>query len=245
MITANGQPLEIAPLRDSRGAAPSLLRRRATTEGYLFFRSLLPAAEVLAFRDVVLGLCRERGWLENGKATVRAGVRLGAYDDPHWIAFLGDVFAEPGFDAFASAPGVVQTLATIYRKSPARVAGDLCRVVSPDTAEITTRPHQDLHYLPAADGLWTVWFGVDDCPLDIGPLAVLPGSHRRGPLPHTGAGRGDDGVTGLDGEVWAASDLQAGDVLMFGGLTLHRALDNTTPNRLRLSVDFRYVPSQV
>jgi ectoine hydroxylase-related dioxygenase (phytanoyl-CoA dioxygenase family) len=53
------------------------------------------------------------------------------------------------------------------------------------------------------------------------------------------------GVVGTDvpdDATWAASDLEAGDVVLFSALTVHCALDNTTADRLRVSVDYRYRP---
>jgi hypothetical protein len=43
----------------------------------------------------------------------------------------------------------------------------------------------------------------------------------------------------LEELTWVTSDVGAGDVLLFGALTVHAALHNATPN-MRLSVDFRY-----
>jgi ectoine hydroxylase-related dioxygenase (phytanoyl-CoA dioxygenase family) len=54
------------------------------------------------------------------------------------------------------------------------------------------------------------------------------------------------GVVGTDvpeNVAWATSDLAAGDVVLFSALTVHRALDNVTSDRLRVSVDFRYRPA--
>ena len=39
---------------------------------------------------------------------------------------------------------------------------------------------------------------------------------------------------------WQSADLDLGDVLLFSSHTIHRALPNLTPTRLRISVDYRY-----
>jgi hypothetical protein len=41
-----------------------VLRSRMEADGYLFFRGLVPADEVLAVRRDVLTLCAEAGWLD-------------------------------------------------------------------------------------------------------------------------------------------------------------------------------------
>jgi ectoine hydroxylase-related dioxygenase (phytanoyl-CoA dioxygenase family) len=69
---------------------------------------------------------------------------------------------------------------------------------------------------------------------------VLPGSHDRGLLPHCGDEPSLLGVKVPGDTKWSASDLRSGDVVLFDGLTLHRALPHRSSPRLRLSVDYRY-----
>ena len=42
--------------------------------------------------------------------------------------------------------------------------------------------------------------------------------------------------------VWYSTDYEIGDTLLFPALTIHRALPNTTEDKLRLSLDNRYHP---
>jgi len=42
--------------------------------------------------------------------------------------------------------------------------------------------------------------------------------------------------------VWATGDLMPGDAILFHCMTIHRAFDNRSASRIRLSVDFRYQP---
>ncbi len=63
--------------------------------------------------------------------------------------------------------------------------------------------------------------------MELGPLAIAPGSHRHD-------GRGPD-------ETWLTASLRAGDVLLFSTLTRHRGCGNFT-DRVRLSADFRFAP---
>jgi ectoine hydroxylase-related dioxygenase (phytanoyl-CoA dioxygenase family) len=79
-----------------------------------------------------------------------------------------------------------------------------------------------------------------ETPLDLGPLAVLPGSHRAGLAAHQGNGAGRQGVALADDAQLAASPVSPGDAILFNCLTVHGALPNLTTDRVRLSVDFRY-----
>ena len=100
--------------------------------------------------------------------------------------------------------------------------------------------------------LVTSWTPIGDVPLDMGPLAILVGSHRFDLLKET-YGNMDvdrDNVTGsfskdpielVDryGGQWGTSSFKIGDALIFGMFTMHGSLDNTT-NRYRISADTRY-----
>jgi ectoine hydroxylase-related dioxygenase (phytanoyl-CoA dioxygenase family) len=85
-----------------------------------------------------------------------------------------------------------------------------------------------------------MWVPLGRCPLVLGPLAVLPGSHERGLLPHTGDVAWRRGVDVADDAGWAASDLEPGDAIFFSWLTVHRALPNASDRALRLSATCRY-----
>lgn len=233
------------PLCASDAAADaSVIRRRAARDGYVFFRSLLPRDRVDAMCDHVLSVADDLGWLDAdappGSALSVAGVRLGAYDDPRWIAFLQRVLPHPSFAAVRGAPAVLAVLAAIFDAPPESDAGDLCRVVSSDDPAHTTVAHQDQFYLPGSTPRWSMWVPLDRCPLGLGPLAVLPGSHTRGLLPHTGDVAWRRAVAVASDTGWAASDLEPGDAIFFSSLTVHRALPNTSGRRLRLSLTCRY-----
>jgi ectoine hydroxylase-related dioxygenase (phytanoyl-CoA dioxygenase family) len=112
-----------------------------------------------------------------------------------------------------------------------------------DALHQTTPPHQDHWYTGGTTNLWTVWIALTEIPLALGPLAVLPGSHVKGLVPHDGQGAGRQGVQVIEDEQFAAAPLAAGDAIVFNCLTVHRALPNVTRDRVRLSVDYRYQPA--
>jgi ectoine hydroxylase-related dioxygenase (phytanoyl-CoA dioxygenase family) len=151
----------------------------------------------------------------------------------------------PEFLALRRDPFVLDVLGRLFGEEPLDGRGDTCRIMSPAARDLTTPPHQDRFYVRQSDLLWTVWIPLGDCPVELGGLAVLPGSHRRGLLPHAGEGAGRQGADVGPEERWATAGYRCGDVLMFNCLTLHRAAENRTLNRLRISADFRYVPESV
>jgi len=222
-------------------AAPAALRREFDTHGYLFLAGLLPAATVLAVRRVVLDHCRAGGWLaagrDGGSDALVPGRDPGDPDDAEWRVVLANVLADPALDALRDHAAIRAVLEALADGPVQSRAGDVLRVVPPGVAARTTPPHQDAQYIKA-DRLWTVWIPLGDCPPALGGLALLPGSHLRGLLPH-----GERGVTEPPADGWVTAHYRAGDALIFQRLTVHRALENRMPGALRLSVDFRFVPA--
>src|SRR5262245_19702615 len=223
----------VVPLRVTHpGANSHTIRRRAERDGYVFCRALVPRNPVDALRGYALTVASELDWLAADApadtARAAAGVRLGAYDDPRWLAFLRRVMVHHSFAALRSAPEVAAVLTAILGARPESDAGDLCRVVSSDHPEHTTVAHQDRFYLPDGAPRWSVWMPLGPCPLALGPLAVLPGSHRRGLRPHAGEVAWRRAVDVADDAGWAASDLKPGDAILFSCLTVHRALPNVS-----------------
>jgi len=238
--------LVVAPLCESRDLLddPGALARRAQDEGYLLLRRLVPRPVVSALRDLALAAAEQLGWLDRDaprEAGVAVpGLALGAADDPRWVRFLTIVLPHPAFAALRDEPTLQRVVEALLGGPANGSAGDVCRVVSADDPDHTTPPHQERHYVQGDGWLWTAWLPLTECPLSLGPLAILPGSHRRGLLPHE-AGHGRHASVHVpDDAVWLASDLAPGDVVLFSGLTVHRALSHRGGPRLRLSADFRF-----
>ena len=160
-----------------------LIRRRAEREGYVFCRGLVPRDRIDALRGHALAVAADLGWLDADApadaAHGVAGVRLGAYDDPA-LDRLPEARAAASRRSKRSAsrprrdrradrnPGHA---ARVRRGRP--VSGRVER-----RSDHTTVAHQDRFYLPGGAPRWSVWVPLGACPLDLGPLAVLPRSHR-------------------------------------------------------------------
>ena len=221
---------------------PELLRAHARRDGYLFVPGLLPPERVAAVRAVVDEALARRGWLVDG--TSDPSLRLGRWDDTRWTGFFAEILSTDAYQTLAAAPELIAVLRVVVGDDPQLHVGDVCRLVSPGALDLTTPPHQDAAYLKDADAVWTAWMALSPCPIALGPLAILPGSHTAGLRPHAPVSTGD-GVVGTDvpdDAPWHAADLALGDVIFFSSLTVHRALPNTTRDELRVSVDYRYRP---
>jgi ectoine hydroxylase-related dioxygenase (phytanoyl-CoA dioxygenase family) len=122
-----------------------------------------------------------------------------------------------------------------------------------------TGAHLDNVYMGRGSArLYSMWTPIGDISIDMGPLAVLVGSHR---LPGFARVRETYGAMDVDrdrvagwftndpvelvdrfGGRWATTEFRAGDALIFGMYTMHASLTNVS-NRYRLTSDTRYQPA--
>lgn len=108
--------------------------------------------------------------------------------------------------------------------------------------------HQDYEYIRHEPlTMIAAALAMEPCDDENGCLRVLPGSHKLGPLPHgkvknlaehTDESTETEGVD-LSREISAVMD--AGDILLFHGLTVHSSTRNKTENRFRRSYVCHYI----
>jgi ectoine hydroxylase-related dioxygenase (phytanoyl-CoA dioxygenase family) len=233
------------------------LRERAATEGYLFFRGLLPAEAILPVRTGLLNVVRQHGWLaqDEGEATgmldvaalaavpesamrTDIGVSAAAYND---VQKLESVHALPHH------PKLLALYQTLFADEVLVHARHIIRMISPHPSVFPTPPHQDFPLIQGTQNTWTCWFPLGDCPRSMGSLKVLRGSHKLGYLPLKPAkGAGAIAIQTCPWEEneadWIEGDFAIGDVLTFPAFTVHKALPSQFADRIRLSFDVRYQP---
>ena len=226
------------------------LRLRAKRDGCLLLRAMPGPEAVTPLRGLVQEVAESLGLLLSNRVSraapvVRPGAALTGtgYDDRRWLALQERVLADARFAAVGDDPGLLAVLEALFGGPVLTRRGDICRLALPRALHLTTPPHQDHWYTGGTTNLWTVWIPLTETPLELGPLAVLPGSHLSGLWPHLGQGAGRQGVQVTDATRFASAPLAAGDAILFNCLTVHCALPNATRNRVRLSVDYRYQPA--
>jgi hypothetical protein len=129
-----------------------------------------------------------------------------------------------------------------------------------------TAPHCDTVFMGrGTPDVVTMWTALMDIPVDLGGLAILEGSHRDheslrtyrrldvdtycenfGEVPVASMGDGGSlpcaDANALRRQLrsrWVWTDYRAGDVFIFGLMTVHASLDNQS-RKVRLSTDSRY-----
>jgi ectoine hydroxylase-related dioxygenase (phytanoyl-CoA dioxygenase family) len=223
------------------------LRQRLSEDGYLYLREVLDREAVLQLRRELLGILARHGWISGGLKLLdgQAVVEPLHEEMPEHAPVYDDIQRLEAFHAFAHRPELMAIMRAALGPSAFPHPLKICRIGFPDFYEATTPPHQDYPNNQGTTNLTAAWIPVGDLPMDLGPVAILRGSHRYGVLPlggHMGPGRRQAKVPRkmLEELRWVTSDFAAGDVLVFNSLTVHAALHNITEFDLRLSVDFRY-----
>lgn len=240
------------PLRESdRRDDPAALRRRLAEEGYLFFRRLQSADRLRALRRHILGVLMEGGWLvpgtplEDGIARVEAQCTEG---DPEYTDVYHRVQRLESFHRSGHWPEVIDAMATLIDGPVLPHPQKIARLWFPKYTRHTTPVHQDYVHFQGSYDTYTCWAPVGDCPVELGGLAVLPGSHRPQEVKthHFSLGAGLLAIPEeeLAGD-WHTADYGIGDSLVFHSLVAHRALPNLTQDRMRVSLDNRYQDARI
>ena len=238
----------LAPFTDATALLPdpAALHALAARDGYLYFPALFPDALVAPVRALVRDFAAAHGWVHPDPANPAhclavPGARLSGrgFDDPRFVALQLAVMADPDFQRLLTDPRALAALAAAAGEPLAPATTNHTWLKLPGSPEHTTLPHQDLYYLPNCPKMWTLWIPLVDTPLDVGPLGVVPASHRDPLWPHI------DPWTGIKvahDVRWATEAVPAGAAVLFAAGTVHCAWSNVSPTLTRLSLDLRYEP---
>jgi len=214
-------------------------------DGYLFVPGLVAPEAIRGVRHDILALCSQAGWLAPGadpdEGIAAPDIRYVA-GQPEFMPVYTEIQKLESFHALAHQPGIVEAVRTLVQQDVLVHPRNIARVIFPQNVAYTTPAHQDFIHIKGTPDTYTCWFPLGGCPVEMGGLAVLAGSHKAGIFHHEPAlGAGGRGIP-IDPlpDLWKANPFRAGDALFFHSHLVHSGLDNRTSNLLRLSVDFRY-----
>ncbi|MDR3708846.1 MAG: phytanoyl-CoA dioxygenase family protein [Capsulimonadaceae bacterium] len=224
---------------------PQKLRDKARAEGYLFFRELIDPAELANVRAQILAICEDHRWLKSGTDPADGIAANGVAHiegQPTFFDVYEKVLALEDFHALAHTPKLIGIFDALFGEPTLVHPRTIARIIFPKVVQYSTPAHQDFIHIRGTEETWTAWIPLSDCPQTLGSLAVLPGSHTSGIFPTRDAlGAGGKGIdTDTLPYTWTASDFEAGDVIVFHSLLVHKGLPNLTEDRLRISVDYRF-----
>lgn len=242
---------DATPLLDQ----PEKLREQADKDGFLFFRGLLQADKLLALRREMLEILNARDLLDRSCDLMDGIGDLEAIDaltlDRSDVGVTGEIYLEiqrlKRFQGMVHDPALLELFRLLFQTAPFPHPLTIGRIMLPHRKLRATPAHQDFIHIQGTTSTWTTWFPLGDTPRELGGLSVLQGSHKLGTLSvtsHAGAGGLETILCDLDLE-WVEGDYRVGDVLTFHSQMVHKALPNRLGNKIRLSCDFRYQPSQL
>jgi hypothetical protein len=253
-FTVGGRHL--GELRDANALLTEVaaLRARLAEDGYLLLRGFHDRDEVLAARREVLDGIAEAGLFDPDAP--RSEAVINPREGESRFVASPELTRGPAYRRLVEGERTMAFFMNLFGE-PARAFGyKWMRLTGHGES---TGAHVDNVYMSrGSERVHTSWTPLGDVPLELGPLAILVGSHRLpsyAPLRET-YGRMDvdrDRVGGIlerdpqalverFGGRWATADFRAGDVLVFGMLTMHASLSNVS-DRYRLSSDTRYQPA--
>ena len=241
--------MELQPFRVSNDALsdPVELRRRFEEEGYLFLRKLQDPDKLWRLRLEILDTLRDASdWivpgskLEEGRVDPSKAITEGNREYASIYTHVQKLRAQHAAGHF---PEVVDLVGTVIDGPVLPHPMKITRLWFPKYTEHTTPFHQDFVHFQSNLEVISVWTPLGDCPMELGPLAVVEGSHKVGRVVdhHFSLGAGGQKVTAPEKRgIPRCSDFEIGDTLLFGCLMVHGALPNLTEDRLRVSLDNRY-----
>lgn len=225
---------------------PDAVQARMASDGYLFFRSIVPAERLMELRDQITGILAELGWIADSdeRMKARAICRPRREGQPKFLQAHDRIMKLEALHSLSHEPQLMDVMRQVLGQTAFPHPLSIVRLVFPDSPELSTPPHQDYPNNQGTANLTAAWIPLGDCPMERGSLAVMEGSHKFGVLPlkfHLGAG---NRRAVLSDEVmkcrWVSADFKAGDILLFPALTVHKAMENDNTELMRLSADFRY-----
>ena len=170
------------------------------------------------------------------------GERTYLEPEPDYLEVYDGVQRLESFHKLAHAPEILDLMGKMVGEEVLPHATKIARLMFPQNNQFATPPHQDFVHIQGSTETYSCWMPLGDCPRELGGLSILAGSHQQGVFEyHPELGAGGMGVDAeyLTGE-WLTTDYRAGDALIFHSMTVHKSLPNTTLDRMRFSVDYRY-----
>jgi hypothetical protein len=257
----------LGPLTETawRAADPGALRQSFAEHGYVLLRDGLDRDDVLTARTDVFARLAEVGEIlppvDSGIAT---GISRREALAPDLGAFWKSVSERPALRRVTHGPRL-RELAGLLLGAPARAHDYL--FLRPAPVGNATNLHYDFPFFAGGSAqIVTCWLPLGEIPVCDGPLAIVENSHcfddLIGPIrsarlsadPQAFAAAQDaayqSGATDTlefarsRGTRLLTTHFYPGDLVIFGGFTMHGSLDNHSPlGRVRLSVDVRYQPA--
>jgi hypothetical protein len=220
------------------------LRDELGSKGYVLIRELLPQNDLTPLLCEIAHILSEAGWLLPGHDPLERVARINAAcgdPDPSFKQTYQEIFNLEAFHALPHHPALQKVMKMIVGEQLVIHPKPIGRLIFPNCERLRVHAHQDYRFMGGDPECFTVWIPLHDCPVDVGPLQIVEGSHRLGYQRHEDENLHVPEIpteTVADSE-WVGGEINCGDVLIFHSLTVHAASPNLS-KQLRISLDCRF-----
>jgi hypothetical protein len=219
------------------------LAARMHRDGYLFLRGLLPADTLRGLQCQIGSIARDAGWLRRDAPVAHAVADPAGFcvdPDPAYLATLRRINRLEDYHALKHHPALLGLFERMLAGAVFAHPRVLMRNIFPGREVHTTKAHQDFPNVQGTTEVFTAWFPLTDCPMDLGPLQIAAGTHTGAVYDFDiAAGAGGIEITDPFEDRWVSDAFALGDVLVFHSLAVHKGMPNRS-DRLRMSMDVRY-----
>lgn len=228
----------------ARDLTPGVIKAEIGPRGYVLVRDVLPRDDINQALGDIAQTVAAAGWLLPGYDRLQrmADVQAACGDpDPAFKRTYQEVFNLEAFHALPHHPALEKVMKMLVGNRLLIHPKPIGRLIFPNCERLTVHAHQDYRFMGGDPECFTAWIPLHDCPVEVGPLQIMEGSHLFGfqnheneslHVPEIPAGS----VVGGD---WVGGEINAGDVLIFHSLTVHAASPNLS-KQLRISIDCRF-----
>lgn len=220
------------------------LQDEIASEGYALIRRLLPEDDITQLLREITQILSLAGWLLPGHDPLERVADLSAAcgdPDPAFKHTYQKVFNLEPFHALPHHPALQWTMKMLIGDRLLIHPKPIGRLIFPRCERLTVHAHQDHRFMGGDSECFTAWIPLHDCPIDVGPLRILEGSHHLGFVYHEDENLHvpEIPITVNAGGNWVCGEIHAGDVLIFHSLTVHAASPNLS-TQMRISLDCRF-----
>lgn len=223
---------------------PGVLQHQINSKGYALIRRVIPQDAVRSVLSDVTGVLSTTKWLREGLDPLGRVPEHGAAcgdPDPTFKRVYQEVFNLESFHALPHQPALRSVMKMLVGDEVLVHPKPIGRLIFPNCERLVVHAHQDYEFMGGDPEFFTVWIPLHDCPVEVGPLRIVEGSHRFGIRNH----QREDlhvpeiPVDAIAGDGWVGGQVNAGDVLIFHSLTVHAASPNVS-EQMRISLDCRF-----
>jgi ectoine hydroxylase-related dioxygenase (phytanoyl-CoA dioxygenase family) len=238
------EDLRVKPFREIQACdlTSRFLQDEMNSRGYLLIRGLLATNVLSPLLAQIAEVVYAAGWLLADRDPFEriANVQAACGDpDPLFKRTYQEIFNLELFHTLPHHSALKAVMRMLVGERLLVHPKPIGRLIFPNCEDLVVRAHQDYRFMQGDPECYTAWIPLHDCPISLGPLRILEGSHHFGFQSHDRTSIPAIPDWAALGDDWVGGQINAGDVLIFHSFTVHAASPNFS-NQLRISLDCRF-----